>query len=295
MTIDIRDLRYCEAIARYGSITKAAKELRIAQPSLSAAIKKLEDELGVVLFTRKARKTLPTPQTRLLLRRAERILNEINLAHEELRAAAELGASEVRIGMMPMYGLHFLPSIITKFHTAFPSVVTTAVEGSGEEIRAMLDREVIDLGMLENCQVPAKCDSIEVGQDEIVLCVPKEHAFAGKTSVTPQDLDDMPMVVLDPSFLQRGVVDQLCKRAGVQFRLVLQSNFAPLIHRAVVDGLGVSALLRSTVEQDSRVVPLPFSPPEFVHFSLCWRQEQALSKANAIFVDVATGRYQRRG
>ena len=92
------------------------------------------------------------------------------------------------------------------------------------------------------------------------------------------------------SFLQRRVLDQLCKKAGVHFRLVLQSNFVPVIHQAVADGLGASTLLRKMVEQDLRLVPLSFNPPEIFHFSLCWRH--ALSKANETFVHVALGRYR---
>src|SRR6478672_2032101 len=123
MPIDIRALRYCEAVARHGSFTKAAKELRIAQPGLSMAVKKLEAELGVTLFARQAKKIVPSPETNLLLKRAERIFEEINLARQELQAAAELRIGEVRLGMPPMYGGHFFPPVIAEFHAAFPSVV----------------------------------------------------------------------------------------------------------------------------------------------------------------------------
>lgn len=293
MPIDIRVLRYCEAVARHASFTKAAKELRIAQPALSMAIKKLEEELGVTLFHRLTRKVVPSPETRLLLRRAERIFEEINLVRQELQAAADLRVGEVRIGMPPMFGQHFVPPVIAEFHAAFPSVIITAMEGSADEVRAMLDTGAIDLGILENRRVPAGWPSVEVGQEETVLCVSREHPYAGRKSVAAQDLADLPMVVFDSSFLQRSMLDQLCKTAGVQFRLVLQSNLVALIHHAVASGLGASTMLRSIVEQDSRLVALSFNPLEIFHFSLCWRQEHALSRANAMFVDVARGRISR--
>jgi LysR family cyn operon transcriptional activator len=68
--MDLRSLRYCEAVARLGSFTKASSELRIAQPALSVAIKKLEEELGVTLFLRHARQVVATPEADLLLKRA---------------------------------------------------------------------------------------------------------------------------------------------------------------------------------------------------------------------------------
>ena len=282
--------RYCEAIARHGSFTKAARELRIAQPALSVAIKKLEDELGILLFTREARKVVASPEALLLLRRADRIFDELKLARHELQAAAELRVGEVKIGMPPMYGQVYFPRLIAEFHAAFPAVVITAMEGSADEVQAMLESGAIDIGMLENRRIPPGWDRIEVGRDETVLCVSRAHPLAAKERVAPKDLDGLPMVVFDSSFLQRRVLDQLCKKAGVHFRLVLQSNFVPVIHQAVADGLGASTLLRSMVEQDSRLVPLSFSPPEVFHFSLCWRH--ALSKANETFVDLARGRYR---
>jgi DNA-binding transcriptional LysR family regulator len=293
MPIDIRVLRYCEAIARHGSFTKAAKELRVAQPALSIAVKKLEDELGVILFVREARKVVASPEARLLLRHAEQIFEELKLAHQELHAAAELRVGEVKVGMPPMYGLHFFPRVIAEFNAAFPSVVITAMEGSADEVRAMLDSGAIDVAMLEDRRVPAGWHRVEVGQDEIILCVPQGHPYAERKNVLPQDLDGLRMVVFDSSFLQRSVLDQLCNKVGAQFRLVLQSNFVPLIHQAVADGLGAATLLRSTVEQDSRLVPLSFRPPEMAHFSLCWRHAHSLSKANAKFVEVALGQHQR--
>src|SRR3954452_3977940 len=102
MPIDVKILRYCEAVARHGSFTEAAKELRIAQPALSMAIRKLEGELGVTLFTRQARKIVPGPETHLLLKRAERIFEELALAQQEAFAAGELAVGEVKNRNAPM-------------------------------------------------------------------------------------------------------------------------------------------------------------------------------------------------
>ena len=250
-------------------------------------IKKLEDELGILLFTREARKVVASPEALLLLRRADRIFDELKLARHELQAAAELRVGEVKIGMPPMYGQVYFPRLIAQFHAAFPAVVITAMEGSADEVQAMLESGAIDIGMLENRRIPPGWDRIDVGRDETVLCVSRTHPLAAKERVASKDLDGLPMVVFDSSFLQRRVLDQLCKKAGVHFRLVLQSNFVPVIHQAVADGLGASTLLRLMVEQDLRLVPLSFSPPEVFHFSLCWRH--ALSKPNKTFVDLARG------
>lgn len=295
MTIDIRVLRYCEAIARHSSFTKAAKELNIAQPALSIAIRKLETELGVTLFTREARRVVATPEARLLLKRAARVFEEINFARQELQAAAELRFGEVRVGMPPMFGLLYFPRMIRDFHKAYPALTITATEGSADEIEALLESGAIDLGMLESRRVRQGWQHAEVGQDETILCVRRDHPLASRANVSAKDLGNLPMVVFDSNFLQRNVLDKLCNKAGVGFHLVMQSNFVPLIQQAVVDGLGAATLLRSLAEEDPRVAAVSFSPPQIFRFSLCWRDAHALSKPNRAFVEFALQRYGSGG
>jgi LysR family transcriptional regulator, cyn operon transcriptional activator len=292
LAIDVRILRYCEAIARLESFTKAAKELGVAQPALSIAVKKLEAELGVTLFERQARQVIATPEARLLLKRAARVFEELQLARQELQAAADLRIGELKVGMPPMYGLVYFPKIIAEFHSSFPSVTITAMEGSAEEVQTMLESGAIDLGMLERRRVPAGWQHVEVGRDETVLCVPKDHVLASKKRVIAQDLSGLPMVVFDTNFIQRNVLDQLCEKENVQYQLVLQSNFVPLIHQAVADGVGAATLLRSVAEPDMRVVPLSFDPKEIFHFCLCWRSNHNLTKANKAFIALATKLYR---
>ena len=291
--MDIRVLRYCEAVARRGSFTRAAEELHIAQPALSVAIKKLEEELGVNLFVRtRNRAVTPTPEGDLLLRRAERLFREMDAVRSELADAVELRAGEIRVGMPPMYGLHYFPSLLKAFHEAYPGIVITAIEGSAGEIKSMLDDRKIDLAILESRRVQRGWASVIVGDAEVVLCVNNAHPLAGLTQLEDQQLGDLPMILFEGSFLQRNVLDQRCQRAGVRYRTVMQSNFVPLIYQAVVDGLGAATLLKSMTDIDERLTGVPFNPPEVFEFALCWLDDSYLSKANQAFVDFATLRHK---
>jgi LysR family transcriptional regulator, cyn operon transcriptional activator len=292
VSIDLKVLRYCEAVARHGSFTKAAEELRIAQPALSIAIKKLETELGVILFARKARHVVASPEAELLLQRAARIFDEVTLAREEIQAASELKIGEVKIGFPPMYGQVFFPRIFAEFHKQFPSVVLTAVEGSADSVRKLLDAGAIDVGMLESRRVPGGWQAVEVGRDETVLCVSASHKLAGKKFVEPKDLEGLPMVVFDSTFLQRNVLEELCRAAGVKFRLVLQSNHVPTIREAVAADMGAATLIRSIVRDDPRIQAVSFRPQLRFRFSLCWRHEKNLTKACRTFIDFAQDKFE---
>jgi len=286
--MDVRALRYSLAIARFGSFTKAAESLHVAQPALSVSIRKLESELGVTLFVRKAHRVEPTVEGRILLSRAERIFTEIDSAINEIADAVELRTGIVRLGMPPMFGLEYFPNVIAQFHAAYPRIALTIIEGSADEIGGMLDAGSIDLAMLETRRVRPQWRKVEVGREEMVLCVAPGHRLASRKSIPGSELDGLPMVLFNGSFIQRDILEKLCKRGGAKPDVVLQSNSVGIIRQAAVDGLGAATLLRSLAAAPPPLVPISFEPKEVLRFSLCWRDENYLSKANRALVDFAT-------
>jgi len=284
--MDLRTLRYCEAVARLGSITRAAETLHVAQPALSIAIKKLEDELGVTLFVRQQNKPVaPTPEGRILLKRAERLFQEVDSARRELADALGLRTGEVRIGMPPMYGLSFFPPVMTAFNARYPGIAVTAVEGSAGEVGGMLDSGDIDLAVLESRRIRGGWHHVVIGEEEMVLAVHRSHPLAARTKVSAADLDGLPMVVFDESFLQRNVLDKRCRKSGGRYRIVMQSNCVPLVVEAAASGLGAATLTRSMVRAERGMVALAFTPVETFRFNLCWLDDRYLSSANRAFRD----------
>jgi DNA-binding transcriptional LysR family regulator len=284
--MDLRVLRYCEAIARVGSMSRAAEVLHIAQPAISVAVKKLEDELGVKLFARHANKRVtPTPEGLLLLKRAERIFQEADSARRELADAIELRSGEVKIGMPPMYGGGNFSPVLAAFHAKYPGISVTAIGGSATEVAGLLDRGEIDLAIIEARRVRSGWQNVSIGEEETVLAVHKNHPLAHRKRVKEGDLDGLDMVVFDETFLQRSVLDKRARKSKVHYRVVMQSNYVPLVHEAAATGLGGATLLRSMTDADPRLVGLAFEPPEVFRFSLCWLNERYLSCAGQAFIE----------
>jgi LysR family cyn operon transcriptional activator len=286
--MDVRALRYSLAIAQLGSFTKAAESLHVAQPALSVSIKKLESELGVTLFVRKARRVEPTVEGDILLQRAKRIFAEIDSAINEIADTVELRSGAVRVGMPPMYGLAYFPKLINRFHADFPGITLTVTEGSADEIGRMLDNGDIDLAMLETRRIRCQWRQVLVGKEEMVLCVSPSHPLAARKSVRAEELDGLAMVLFSGSFIQRDILDKFCKKVNAKPEVILQSNSVALIRRAAADGLGAATLLRSLADSPPALVPVSFEPREVLRFSLCWRDDRYLSKANRAFADFAT-------
>lgn len=291
--MEIRVLRYFEAIARLGNMTRAATELHIAQPALSVAIKKLEDELGVELLTRIRNKPIAlTPEGVLLLARAKRIFKEVDSAQLEIADSQDLRTGVVRVGMPPMYGLRYFPPLMREFNKAFPGISVTAIQGSAGDVRTMLEGGAIDLAILESRRIDRSWAHVPLDKEELVLCVHREHRLASKARLADTDLDDLELILLDGSFLQRNLLDQRCAQASVSYRVVMQTNYVPLALQAAADGIGAVTLLRSMVTMNSELVGLSFNPAEHFQFNLCWNDEQYTSKANQAFIEFV-GRYQR--
>lgn len=283
--MDLRALKYCESIARLGSFTKAAQEVHVAQPAMSMAVAKLEDELGAKLFVRLPRGAVATPEGEVLVARAIRVFDEIDSAKRELQDASDLTTGRIRVGFPPMYGLHYLPRLLIAFHESYPGVEISAEVGSANEIRDKLEAGDIDIGMLETRRVDRKWNSVIVGKDELVLGVSNQHPLASKKSVGPEELAGLGMVLLTRSYLQRQVFDKICEQHQVRYRQVMECNFVQMAIFAAQEGHGATTLLSSLVANHPGLVGVSFTPKQYFRFALCWHKDRYLSKANQAFVE----------
>ena len=183
--MDLRVLQFAEAIGRLGSFTRAAEEIAIAQPALSTAIAKLEQELGVQLFFRMPRGARPTPEGELLLARAARIFEEVASLKRELSDVSDLRSGHVTVGFPPMYGLHYFPELAMAFRQRYPGIEITAIEGSATSIRDRLAAGTLDIGVLEARRVDPAWKTIRLGSEEMVIGVARDHPLASRRHVTP--------------------------------------------------------------------------------------------------------------
>ena len=126
--MDIYQLEYVLAVAKYRNFTRASEELNISQSSLSQQIAKLEDELGVRLFERTTRSVYPSPAGIDFIKHATKIMDECNLAKQTVKKyiSAELG--KIIIGYIPIIGVYGIPSLITSFQERYLKIKVEFLE-----------------------------------------------------------------------------------------------------------------------------------------------------------------------
>ncbi|MCD6076810.1 MAG: transcriptional regulator, LysR family [Ramlibacter sp.] len=276
--IDIRQLRYFQAVAEELHFGRAAARLAIAQPALSRQVQQLEEELGTPLLRRTQRRVELLPAGALLLERSRAIQQELARAVADTRrtGTGELGRLSLGFIHSSTYGL--LPSIVGRFRQLHPGIELELHELPITAQHAALLRGTIDLGLLRVQAAPADLEVLPVMPDPFLLALPTRHPLAGRSRVQVRSVAGDPFVMFSraESPLFHARVQALCEQAGFT---PLVAQHATQIHTVVGlvgAGLGVAvvpATARNLHPRNVRFVQLA-DKVEPVHVALAWRRGQ---------------------
>lgn len=283
--MEIRQLRYFLEIARLGSFTRAAEQLRVAQPAVSMAIRKLEETLELVLFNRQDRKVSLTAEGEIFQEHARRILTDLESAEQEMAELRGLGKGEVRVGIPPMLSAFFFPTIIRAFTRRYPAL-HLSVQGEGTwRLQKMISQGELDMGVIAGRSVPDTLECRHFLQEEVVICVPPGHPFAQRRSVPFTEFIGEPLVFFKEGYYLRELFFEELREKGGTPNIVFETNLYSLIKPLVRDGLGISSFLRMVVANDDDLVAVSFDPPLHLDLMIAWKKHAYLSRPNRAFVD----------
>ncbi|MFD9213757.1 LysR family transcriptional regulator [Streptomyces sp. NPDC059544] len=256
-------LAYFAGVARHEHVTRAAQELGVPQSTLSRAMVRLEQDLGVTLFTRKGRTVSLTPAGRDFLVSVERALAEVERATEAVRADADPSAGKVAFGFLHTMGSETVPELIRAFRVDHPRIRFTLVQNYGE---AMIER--LRAGELDLCltsPVPDAPDLVARRLDEqrLRLVVPDDHRLATRKRIRLAEAADETFVTLEPGYGLRRITDALCAEAGFSPRVAFEGEEAETLRGLVAAGLGVALLPPPAVPRPG-VVELTVTAPRAV-------------------------------
>lgn len=274
--IDIRQLRYFQAVAEELHFGRAAARLAIAQPALSRQVQQLEEELGTPLLRRTQRRVELLPAGALLLERARLIQQELARAVSDTRrtGSGELGRLSLGFIHSSTYGL--LPSIIGRFRQLYPGVELELHELPITAQHAALLRGTIDIGLLRVQAAPTELEVLPVLPDPFVLALPAKHPLAGRSRTRLKAVAGDPFVMFSkteaPLFHAR--VQALCEQAGFAPNVVQHATQIHTVVGLVGAGLGVAVVPASARNLHPRKVRFVriADKAEPVHIALAWRR-----------------------
>jgi DNA-binding transcriptional LysR family regulator len=287
--MDLRQIQYAEAIARHANFTRAARELHVAQPALSVAVKSLEEELGVKLFVRTSRRVSLTDAGTAFIERARGILRNLDgLAFE---MAEYSGATRGRVRVGSAYHLDpRMPGVLSAFVRENPLVEISIVdEPSSRMLDGLrsadldvafpilsLDADLTDLG------------HVVIGEDRLVMVVARGDPLTSLASVPLRAITTRPFIVCGSGTALREWLDDALARAGVKTNIAIEtSGIGAMVEYASI-GLGTTIATTSIIGAVARqvaMVPIEDAPT----FKLClaWNARRHRSPVAERFLSLA--------
>lgn len=274
--IDIRHLRYFQAVAEELHFGRAAARLCIAQPALSRQIQQLEEEVGTPLLRRTQRRVELLAAGTLFLERTNLILEEVARAATDARRVGngEFGRLSVGFIHSSTYGL--LPSIVERFRHLYPDIELELHEMAITEQHVALTRGRIDIGLLRPQPAPPDLEVQPVMEDPFLLAVPHKHPLAKLEAVLLRALAAESIVMFSkresPLFHSR--ITEMCERAGFTPRVVQYATQIHTVLGLVGAGIGVAIVPGTGRNLHTRGVCFLeiLDQPEPVHVALAWRR-----------------------
>ncbi|HYM49285.1 MAG TPA: LysR family transcriptional regulator [Candidatus Limnocylindrales bacterium] len=236
-------------VARRGNVSRAAEALFVTQPTLTARLHILERELGQALFTRTRRGMRLTDAGRLFLPYAERAVRSVRDGRQALLDAASESGGRLVLGAAPAVSTYVLPLLLERFAARYPRVDVAVRTGHSEDMLQMLLREEVQLAMVRALRHP-DIESVPLYQEELVLVVPADHAFAGRRAVGIADVSHERLIFFDRTSSYYELTQTFFLKLGVTPREVMELDNIESAKKMVERRLGVALLPRTAVSRE---------------------------------------------
>ena len=263
--MNIRDLEYLVALSEYKHFRKAADACHVSQPTLSGQIRKLEDELGILLLERTSRKVLFTQSGMLLVEQARKIRLEVQIFREMASNQGKEMSGPLHIGVIPTLGPYLLPCMLPVLEQDFPDLELYLYEAQTQNLLEKLETGQLDCAIL--AQVPETNHFIEVPmfKENMMLAVSPKHPWAKESSLPLNVLKNHEILMLDDGHCLRGQTLDYCFTAGAYENNHFQATSLETLRNMVAANTGVTLMPKlAIVNEGSRkgVEYIPFSDPK---------------------------------
>jgi len=261
--MEIHQIRYFLAVAERGGMRPAARQCHVTQPSLSKQIQKLEAELGHPLFDRSSRGVKLTEAGRALLPRAQKILAEVTVALDSVRADVEVGRGRLNLGAIPTIAPFLLPAAVRRFQKRYPQADLTITEDRTANLIEELASARLDVAFMSLPLDDPRITHTHLFDEPLLAVVSKDDPLSKRKSITPRDLSKRPPIVLHDTHCLGQRVQAYCQSIGLHEQGQWKAAQLATVQEWVALGLGVSVLPRMVAERDlsAKRVYLPLAKP----------------------------------
>src|SRR3954471_7284390 len=273
----LTELRYVVALAQERHFGRAAQKCFVPQPTLSLALAKLEDELGVKLFERNKNEVLVTARGQQIVEQARRVLDEVGKIQHLARGSPDQLSGALRLGVIPTIGPYLLPDLVPCLKKRAPGMPLVIEENLTGNLAPMLREGELDVVIIALPFSLPGVKTLVVYEEPFSVVVPEGHRWQSRKAVKPGELAGENMLVLNSGHCFRDQVLEACPgQPNTALPEGRAGNSLETIRNMVASGLGISVLPCSalTPRYASKLLKVvPFSAPAPSRkVALAWRQ-----------------------
>ncbi len=240
-------------VAKYSSISTAAKSMYLSQPAISKSIKNLETELGTTLFYRTLNGIVLTEKGKELFIYVEEAFNNIRLAEKKMLENKNLEKGTLAIGIRSHIASFYLIDKIIEYHKRYPKIEITIINRPSNELLKLLNDNKIDF-IIDISSYKDELDSYDVKDlgnlEHCFVVLNNENILPNKIEYTLSDLKNAPLILPVNHSSHRKILNQFAKDNNIKFQNVLSIETSELLYDFVKRGVGVGYILKNMIIND---------------------------------------------
>lgn len=275
----LNQLRYFCTASRCHSITKAAEELYVTQPTVSVAIRDLEIEFGISLFYRKGNQLILTQEGEAFYEKATYILQYCNELQADYSSMSRV-KPPLRIGIPPMLSTIFFPELLTAFHQDHPEIAVILEEYGSVRAGNLVQDDTLDLALVNMEQYNIdKFHNVVLANDQVVFCVNKDHRLADKEIVTTKEMSKELLIFFNADSVQNQLLKTRFEMDGYIPNIVMRSSQIYTTLQFIKTGKYSCFLYSSMLDKftESGITGIPLNPPIHIKIGMIWKKGKYIS------------------
>lgn len=277
--MNLRVLRMFIEVVQQGGFSRAARAVNAAQPTVSKAIKLIEDEFEIRVFERLSGGVRLTDAGKVVYQRALRIIAEFEALKAEMGALRGLELGTLSLGLAPVGSRILFSTHMTKFRLRYPNVSIQLLEAGCATLEQAVITGELELA-LALLPVDPVFDWLEICDEPLMLVMPKDFPLKQRSALKLEDITDFPFIWFERGFMLNERIESLCQSRGIHLRECIRTGQVEFILTLVAAGIGVAVLPR--LELVGRNVAdvqtaLLDEPTLRWHAAIIWRREGVLS------------------
>ena len=281
----ISQLEYFCAVCRYHSITNAAQQLYVTQPAISNAIRELEKEFSISLFSRSKNHISLTKEGEIFYQKAQKLLDTISQTSSELY---DLGkqVTPIRIGIPPLLSTIFFPEMLIDFQKLYPSIPVELLEYGSIRAADLVAKDELDLALVNmNFYEIDKLNAHQLLSDRIVFCVSPKHPLAKEKELSMEQIKKENLIMYNTDSVLNTTLYSRFEGLGIKPNIIMRASQLYTIQKFIDSNLGGAFLYASLLKNLPGLVGIPIVPTISQEIGLVWKKGKYINDSVEKFID----------